>query len=399
MKNNSKSIKKSNIKSLIANISLSFIIFLIFLGCLEGILRTTHLFGARISWSEPDLVLGYRFTPGRKYWFNKENDHPITGRINNYGWRDKEWTLQKPPNTYRIAVLGDSYVEAFQVESDRTFLAITEHQLKKEHNLKVELMNFGRSGYTQTEELLVLKNYVKQFSPDMVVLFFLPGNDIEDVSRKTAPNLLRPFYHISENNELLLDTSFVERGEFKVKTYVNWLKQRSALISLLCERYNLYKKQKRPKVHNMAMAEERETAPKKLEGSLSLCTNNPDGTYWENYQFNKVLIKTISKYCKENGIRFMLVTLDIDAYIPEVEREYKIIESTFNMNFFEDDLGDFAKSINAEYLGLQRIFRQSFENTGVSLHWGHWNYDGHKVVADALANKLNSILYSDKQNK
>lgn len=106
--------------------------------------------------------------------FNKENDHPITGKINSYGWRDKELSLKKPQNTYRIAVLGDSLVEAFQVESDRTFLALTEQQLNEEHKLKVELMNFGHGGYTQSEELLVLENQVEQFSPDMVIVFFSP---------------------------------------------------------------------------------------------------------------------------------------------------------------------------------------------------------------------------------
>jgi len=93
----------------------------------------------------------------------------------------------------------------------------------------------------------------------------------------------------------------------------------------------------------------------------------------------------------------MLVTLDIQAYIPEVEKKYKLIDSTFNADFLEDDLRAFAKSINVVYLGLQRIFRQSFENMGVSLHWEHWNYEGHKVVANALTEKLKSFIDSNEQ--
>ncbi|MHA1344074.1 MAG: hypothetical protein ACTSQG_08815, partial [Promethearchaeota archaeon] len=50
------------------------------------------------------------------------------------------------------------------------------------------------------------------------------------------------------------------------------------------------------------------------------------------------------------------------------------------------------------FTGLQRIFRQSFKNTGIPLHWGHWNYEGHKVVANALIDELGSILYRDKAN-
>jgi len=394
IKYNTKLKKISKIRGLIKNIFFSSIIFLIFLCFLEILLRSTHLFNARISFSEPDPILAWRFTPGHTYWGKKENDHTVTGRINSYGWRDKEWAIKKPINTYRIAVLGDSYVEAFQVESDYTFLALTERQLNEKYKLKVELMNFGRGGYTQTEELLVLKNEVVKFSPDMVVLFFFPVNDIKDVSRETAGNLIRPFYNVSKNGKLILDTSFVEKREFKIKCLINWFKQHSALISLLCERYNSYKMQKQARAESMTDAKRKKTIQKKIEGYLSICTDKPAARYLRGYQLNKILIKAMWKYCKDKEIRFMLVTIDTPVYIPGEEKKYKLIDPTFDANFFEDDLKSFAKSINIEYLGLQRIFRQSFENKGIPLHWehGHWNYEGHKIVANALIDKIISIL-------
>lgn len=388
MRTNSKIAKKSKVRRAARNILFSLIVFSLFILVLEIILRTTHLFGARISYAEPCPILNYRFTPGRKYWHNKENNHPITGRINSYGWRDKEWSICKPQDTYRIAVLGDSYVEAFQVESQATFLALTERQLSKNYDLKVELMNFGFSGATQTEELLILRNDVEQFSPDMVLLFFLPSNDIKDVSRETAPRIMRPFYNISGNGELILDVSFREMRGYKIRCFINYFKQHSALISLLCERYCAYQRASRTG-----------TSPEKIEGSLSLCTDNPDATYLRNYQLNKILIKAMSQYCKEKGIRFMIVCLDISTYIPENEKNYTTIDSTFNTNFFEDDLKNYAKLLNVEYLGLQRIFRQSYESNRICLHWGHWNYEGHKVVANALANKLKSIIESNENDE
>jgi len=390
--------KKYKIKEIIKNILVSFIIFLLFLAIVEVILRTTHLFNARISWSEPDPILGWRFTPGCKYWFNEENNHPITGIINSFGWRDKEWSIQKPANTYRIAVLGDSFVEAFQVETERTFLALTENQLNKNQDFKVELMNFGRSGYTQTEELLVLKNCVAQFSLDMVVLFFLPSNDIQDVHRETAIHMIRPFYNISESGDLVLDTSFVESREFKIKCSINWFKQNSALISFLCERYNLYKQKKRVRAKSMKNVKGEKTQ-KKLNGYLSLCTNNPGVKYLKNYKLNKILIEAMSEFCKKKGILFILVTINNKTYIPQIEEKYRLIDSTFNANFFEDDLRNFAKSINIEYLVLQKIFKQSFSQSGKYLHWGHWNYKGHKLVANILSDKLELLLNKIKQSR
>ncbi len=101
----------------------------------EVLLRATHLFNARVSFSEPDPEIGFRFTPGAGYWFFGENDHPVEGRINALGWRDYERTREKPVRCYRVAVIGDSYVEAFQVELDSTFVAITERRLNALHVL------------------------------------------------------------------------------------------------------------------------------------------------------------------------------------------------------------------------------------------------------------------------
>jgi len=241
-----------------------------------------------------------------------------------------------------------------------------------------------------------LKNEVIKFFPDLVVLFFLPGNDIEDVSRKTAPDLIRPFYHISKSGKLTLDTNFVEMREYKIKCLINLFKQHSILISLICERYNSYKLKKQESIKSTSNAKKGEVLSEKIEGSLSLCTDKPYPRYLRNYKLNKLLIRAISDYCKNRGIRFMLVTIDIAAYVPEIEKKYKTIDPTFDAYFFEDDLKSFANNINIEYIGLQRIFRRYFENTGSYLHWeqykGHWNYEGHKVVSNALIHKLSTIL-------
>ncbi len=380
-----------NNKRIVVNILISFIVFFLFAATLEIILRTTHMFRAKVSWTEPDDKLSYRLTPGKTYWYYRENDHPISGRINNYGFRDDDWTIDKPHDTYRIAVIGDSYVEALQVESDRTFLSLTERELNGSGDQfpNIEMMNFGQSGFTQVEELIILKDQVTKFSPDMVILFFLPGNDISDISQETASDLSRPFYSVSDNGELILNTDFAESRHFKIRSFVNWFKQRSALISLIAERYNILIQQRRNKINNPAR---KGVLQKKMPGYLSLGTVNPAPIYLKNYQLNKKLIKTMSDYCKEKGMEFMLVTINTPAYIPEVENEFKKIDPTFSANYFEDDLSNFAESLGAEALGLQSIFREHYRNNGLALHWAHWNYEGHEVVAGALSNKLRSAL-------
>jgi hypothetical protein len=359
---------------------------------IEVVLRTTNLFGARISFSEPNDALGYRYTPNSTYWCYKENDHPISGKINKFGYRDKDWSVEKPEHTYRVAVLGDSYVAALEVEEDSTFMAIAQAELIAVRDENFEIMNFGRPGYTQSEELLILESDVMRFCPDMVVVFFYPGNDVCDVRKATSPGAMRPFFSIGEDGDLLLDTSFTETGEFRMKQLMNMLKQRSALISLMAERLNLYLTQRRMAKAGLRPAGSVGERPTEIPPVFTLCTANPEPRLAESYEFNKVLIGHMAALCAQRNTPFMLVTIDIKAYLPEFEEAYREIDPTFDAYYFEDDMREFADSLDIEYLGLQRIFRDAHLRIGEPLHWGHWNYRGHAVVAGALAECLDAAV-------
>lgn len=67
MQDNVNFFKTFEIKKWFINFLVSFVMFLVFLFIVELVLRTTHLFGAKVSWTEKDVVLGYRFIPNSKY--------------------------------------------------------------------------------------------------------------------------------------------------------------------------------------------------------------------------------------------------------------------------------------------------------------------------------------------
>ena len=70
----------------------------------------------------PDVHCGTRLQPGFQAWFTKEGRTYV--RINSAGFRDVERSESKPPDTVRIAVLGDSYAEALQVPLEQTFFEL-----------------------------------------------------------------------------------------------------------------------------------------------------------------------------------------------------------------------------------------------------------------------------------
>lgn len=97
----------------------------------------------------------------------------------------------------------------------------------------------------------------------------------------------------------------------------------------------MFQRQRQYQAPSTPKTRSEETLQMKLDGYLSLCTATPDETYLSNYHLNKTLLKALSQYCKQKGIRFMLVTLDIPSYVTEDEKKYKSADSTFNSYFLK----------------------------------------------------------------
>ena len=346
----------------------------------EILLRTTHLFNARVAFTEPDATIGYRFTPGSKYWFMGENDHPIQGRINSMGWRDHERARRKPDGFFRVAVLGDSFVEAFQVELDSTLVAIAQRRLNEHAGTRrVECQNFGRSGMTTTEEYLVLERDVLPCDPDAVVLLFTANNDIADVNPATADHLLRPFPRRMPDGSVRIDSAFATTGAFRARARVNGIKQRSALASLIAERYNTWRRSDGP-VREKAVAA-------RVPPHLSLCTATPDPVFAANYSLNKMLVSAMAGMCRERGVAFYLMS------VPPVSgagalADLQAIDPSFDPVFYDRDLATLADSIGAGFVPLTARFLEADRDGHGPLFWAHWNYAGHRLAGARLAAAL-----------
>ena len=135
----------------------------------------------------------------------------------------------------------------------------------------------------------------------------------------------------------------------------------------------------------------RDASKQGIGGTLSLCTARPDPVYARNYALNKRLIAEMAGYCNRQGMAFMLVCANW-IYETEDVAQYRKVDPTFDPGFFERDLESHADTLGIEYLGLQEPFERDYRLRQRPLHWQHWNYQGHRLVAELLARKIESLL-------
>jgi hypothetical protein len=380
---------KIRLRRLTGNLLLSALTLLIILTIIEFTLDRTHWLGARRTFTRPDPLLRYRFQPEAEYWFWEENDHPITGRINSWGWRDRPRDLHKPANVYRVAVLGDSYVEAFQVESDSTFALLAEDELNRRADgqgstTRFEILNFGRSGFTQSEEWLVLLHDAGRFNPDLVLLFFYPGNDIRDIHPETS-DAPRPYFSVNPDGELILDVSFRRSRNYRLRSFLNPLQRHSALVSLLVKRLVT----SRQSARMLEKAVESTSAVDTIAGYRSLQTQHPDPRYQRNYAINKRLIQRMAEYCRSQGMQLLVVCMP-ESYQEKTQERLKRIDASFEPGFFAADIESLASALRVGSLSLQNAF-EAAAGKGETLQWVHWNYRGHALVAAQVVAALSSL--------
>jgi hypothetical protein len=91
---------------------------------------------------------------------------------NRWGMRDRDYTMEKPPGTVRIALLGPSHTAGAGVADGETFEAVLENRLNATASagVRYEVLNFSIPRQTFVQQLHHLETHVQPFDPDVVII-------------------------------------------------------------------------------------------------------------------------------------------------------------------------------------------------------------------------------------
>ncbi len=356
-----------------------------------------------------DEDVGFSLRPGAEGWWKKEALTYV--RINSQGFRDREHTMAKPPDTLRIAVLGDSYVEAFQVPVEKTFWSVMERRLQDCHRpakQKIEVLSFGISGFSTARELILLRKRLWQYSPDMIVLLVTTGNDIRDNSRTLNEYRNQPLpYFVLQDGKLTLDNSLLtartQTFTFRLRqsflgTAFSWLQNHSRILGLIYTAREAY--QSRDRSAEKYSANQHEPG---MDHEVYGGAANPQ---WENaWQTTEALFEQMRNEVNAKGARFLVVTGTVGVQVnPNPENRQRFMNRLGVQTLFYPEqrikaLGD-AKGFAVlnlapsfvEYADRNKVFLHGF---GESSGRGHWNEIGHQLAGESIAREVCRTLTED----
>ena len=298
---------------------------------------------SRISEVEFTETTGKRYRPGYNYvWFSEGFS---MGAVNAQGYLGPGYQINKQKGVKRIALLGDSYVEGFQVFDRNHFRTVLEKELNQVNSDSVQVLNFGRSNFNLPNMYAYQKLMVDKYEPDLI-LYFLSEEDL--TSSETDPLL-------PNTDTLTLETKpYLSNSKLQKFTLANKVLKQSALAYML------------------------NAARRKAQENTWLHTIF-DGKF--DFEFP---LKRMSKVIVPELTIEILNSMDADKVIL-VYREKKTI-SPECLNAINESGLQFI-NLTEPLLSLER-------NGNNPNYWpiqnteGHWNVEGHKAVGEKLGKLL-----------
>lgn len=109
-------------------------------------------------------------------------------KLNSLGFRTAEYQPVKPPGTYRVLALGDSFTfDSGFVPVERMWHSVVGQRVRERTRRPVEVLNLGIPGVGPRFALRMFQLEGRRLAPDLVLLGLFVGNDLFDEVGAPSP--------------------------------------------------------------------------------------------------------------------------------------------------------------------------------------------------------------------
>jgi lysophospholipase L1-like esterase len=313
-----------------------------------------------------------RYVPHQSGIWRVRNEIAASYAINSQGWNSGvgDYTLARKPGVMRVAVVGDSMVEALQVPHDRSMAERLATELSHDGR-PVEVYRFGISGAPASQYLHMIEREVLLYRPDWIVVV-LVHNDFNETFQFVQGRYTSSFLKLK-----LADARVVE--EVPPTPWqpgaADWVRRTAV------SRYMYYRWQ----VHSEAIRDlflpAAHAAIRRYEANIDLAEvlrQMPAITAATDHVFGRM-----GKLAHDNGNRLLLAMDGVrGALYSETPSEALALNRL---------CGELARKHGIEFIDLHPAFRAEWNTHHKPFEFmsdGHWNAYGHAVAAHAVARAI-----------
>ncbi len=374
---------KNGLKNIVLLLCTLFVVFLLS----EAFFRI--IYPQKGFFYTADSSLGTALAPQQKgFWYVEGGAVPIA--INSFGYRGWSTTLEKPANTLRIAILGDSFIEALQVEEREMLGNVLMEKLNaKTTGTRYEVLSFGVSGYGTAQEYLMYERDVRRFDPDVVVLLFTSGNDIRNNHPQLEREPSKPYFLLN-NDDLELQPPVIRTSRL------------AEINRFLMRHFHSYRFALVRAIRIFTKASTGESGIP-LDFFLYRCEKDePWQKPWrDSWNVTEKLLIQLKKSVERDGGAFLLVNgtnawqTHGDDELTLLKAQYPLMEGKcWDFKAPNNKLATIAEDNGVTFIDLLDFFVADYRATQEESHFlidGHWNVHGHEEAAERLAQFFNGL--------
>jgi lysophospholipase L1-like esterase len=319
---------------------------------------------------DPDL--GFRV---RSYY--PEGDGSVT---NQFGFNARDYSLQKPPDVFRILVVGDSFNWAGGRQGNYT--ARLEQKLDSLYGShKVDVINAGYPATHTAEQLAMLKKFGLEYNPDLVILGFFAGNDFIDAD----PNRKR----------IIVNDTFVDIDKRRERTLLGRpIILRSRLYLFLRQKYTVWKELKDAGQPNGSFSREAFLYIERARLDLFSLRAAKEQKYQPHIDYILQSIAEMDALLKSRKIEFMVAIFPDEFQVNQdlskaVFERYQLSPGDYDLEFAQKRLKLFLDAKGIPYVDFLDQFRAAEPKQKSYIPQNtHWNDSGNELAAQILLETL-----------
>lgn len=303
--------------------------------------------------------VGMRLVPGQEGWFIRDGVHAHF-HVNAAGFNNAhEYATERPPGVKRVAVVGDSFIEAFHVDQGDALFDVMERRLNAD-GVPSEVYSFGISGFGTAQIYHLVNDYVLPYAPDAIVYLFVV-NDVSDSARCADDHVWMQQYDVAPDGSLV-QLPFPPYRMSPIKRVLRY----SRLFQYVVYERRLLEHWRPGNWQATAIASRNE--------ALDPCTEKA-------WTIVETLLVRLDQTLKARGIPWMIVWQgDSDPTFGEgIRTRLEAVARRHRLPYF-----DMSPAFVADFAAHGRPYRIPGD--------GHWLADGHRVVGTALTPVVERML-------